>query len=114
MVFSEEIGVRKPDAKIFHYTTRKLRAKPEETVHVGDNLKMDVWGAKCAGLRAIHFSSEEGRDKLAESDPNSLVSLSRRLGDTKKDEILPDKVVYSLSMVVAAIEELESRQNHYE
>jgi putative hydrolase of the HAD superfamily len=107
MLFSEEIGIRKPDPKIFHLATQKLGVQPFEMVHVGDNLRADVWGARNAGVRAIHFSSQEGRDRVAESDPGSLVSLSRRLGNLTAERIVPDLEISSLSILVEAIEYLE-------
>jgi putative hydrolase of the HAD superfamily len=107
MVFSEEIGIRKPDPRIFQLATRRLGVQSFEIVHVGDNLKMDVWGAKNAGLKAIHFSSQEGRDRIAESDPNSLVSLSRKLGNLEGLKIVPDMEINSLAMLMKAIEELQ-------
>jgi putative hydrolase of the HAD superfamily len=108
MLFSEEIGIRKPDIRIFRLAAEKLGISPNEGVHVGDNLKCDVWGAQQAGFRAIHLSSEEGRDRLAESDPSSMVSWSRRLGDQEKSRIKPDKVIPSLGMAMNAIMELET------
>ena len=109
MIFSEEIGIRKPDRRIFHLAARRLGVQPCEIVHVGDNLKTDVWGAKTAGLKAIHFSSQEGRDKIAESDPSSLVSLSRKLGSLEGCKIVPDKEISSLAMLIRAIEQLETQ-----
>jgi len=106
-IFSDEVGVRKPDPRIFHLVTEKFRVKPCEVVHVGDNLKSDVWGAKNAGFRAVYFSCEAGRDRLAESDPASLVSLSRRLGDLRDDEIVSDATVTSLRMIMNVIKRLE-------
>lgn len=107
MLFSEEIGIRKPDLGIFRLAAQRLSVQPFEIVHVGDNLKTDVWGAKNAGLRAVHLLSLEGRDKIAESDPNSLVSLSRRLGDLEDRKIVPDREISSLAMLMEAIEELK-------
>jgi putative hydrolase of the HAD superfamily len=108
MIFSDEVRIRKPDEGIFHLAARGLKTKPQEVVHVGDNLKSDVWGAKNAGLRAILLLSDAGRDKIAESDPTSLVSLSRNLGNLKLEQITPDKTVASLAMVKKAIIELET------
>lgn len=108
MIFSDEVRIRKPDEGIFHLAARGLKTKPQEVVHVGDNLKSDVWGAKNVGLRAIYLSSDAGRDKIAESDPTSLVSLSRNLGNLKLEQITPDKTVASLAMVKKAIIELET------
>jgi len=108
MIFSDEVGIRKPDPRMFHLATKKLKAKPCEVVHVGDNLKTDVWGAKNAGFKAIYLSSDVGRDRIAESDPTSLVSLSRNLGNLRREQISPDRTVTSLAMVIKAIEELET------
>ena len=107
MVFSDEVGVRKPDARIFQITARRLKTDPWEIVHVGDNLKADVWGAENAGFKTIYFAGEEGRDSLAEADPTSLVALSRGLGTLKKEEIVPDKTIRHFNMLMGAIKELE-------
>ncbi len=109
MLFSDEIGIRKPNPKIFQIAAKNLNVKPHEVVHVGDNLKSDVWGAKNAGLKAIYLSTETGRDKIAESDPTSLVSISRKLGNLKEKEIVPDRTITSLGMVVEAIECLDRK-----
>jgi putative hydrolase of the HAD superfamily len=108
MLFSDEVGIRKPDPKIFQLVTQRLKVKPYEIVHIGDNLKSDVWGAKNAGFKAIYLSTEVGRDRMAESDPASLVSISRKTVNLKKDQIVPDKTITSLAMVIKAIEELDT------
>ena len=108
MIFSNEVGVRKPDRGIFNLAVRELKAKPQEIVHIGDNLKTDVWGAKNAGFRAIYLSGTEGHDLMAESDPESLVSLSRNLGGLTRGQIRADKTISSLLMVKKAVEELEA------
>jgi putative hydrolase of the HAD superfamily len=107
MIFSNEVCIRKPDKRIFCLAAQALETKPEEIVHVGDNLKADAWGAKNAGFKAIHLSSDAGRDKIAESDPTSLVSLSRSLGNLNLKEMKPDRTITSFSMVKEAIIELE-------
>jgi putative hydrolase of the HAD superfamily len=107
LAFSDEIGFRKPDYRIFHLVARKLKTDPNSVIHVGDNLRIDVWGAKSAGFRAICFACDEGRDKIAEADPNSLVARSRSLGTLEKDQIKPDKTISSLGEVKEAVEWLE-------
>ncbi len=104
MIFSEELGIRKPDRRIFNMATRGLKVKQCEAVHVGDNLKTDVWGAKNAGLKAIHLYSEVGHDKTAEADPNSLLSLSRKLGGPVTSQITPDSTISSLAMLTETVE----------
>ena len=108
MLFSDEVGIRKPNPEIFQMATQRLKVKPCEIVHIGDNLKSDVWGPKNAGLKAIYLSTEVGRDRIAESDPTSLVSISRKLNNLTKDQIVPDKTISSLAMAIEAIEELDT------
>ena len=107
MIFSDEIGIRKPDPRIFRLAAKKLKTKSHEAIHIGDNLKTDVWGAKNAGFRAIHFASEEGRDKLTENDPASYLSRSRNLGKIGKQKLMPDATVNSLAMASKTIEKLK-------
>jgi HAD superfamily hydrolase (TIGR01509 family) len=108
LVFSDEMGFRKPDSRIFHFLARKLKTEPSSIVHVGDNLRIDVWGAKNAGFKAIHFASEEGRDKIAEADPTSLVAISRNFGNLTEDQVIPDGTINSLAKAIQIIEKLEN------
>jgi putative hydrolase of the HAD superfamily len=108
MIFSDEVGIRKPDPEIFHLAAHKLRVRPREAVHIGDNLKSDVWGAKNAGFRAIYLSGTEGHDKIAEKDSKSLVILSRSLGNLQGEQMAPDKTISTLAMATKAIRELEN------
>ena len=53
IVASADIGVSKPDAAIFQFALDKLGVAPEHVWHVGDNLHVDVAGARNAGLTAV-------------------------------------------------------------
>ena len=48
---SREHGVAKPDPSIFLAACARLGCTPEEVLHVGDHIEMDVLGAARAGLR---------------------------------------------------------------
>jgi putative hydrolase of the HAD superfamily len=50
---SEEVGVRKPRAEIFHATLERLGVAPEEALHVGDRLEADVRGATELGMATV-------------------------------------------------------------
>jgi HAD superfamily hydrolase (TIGR01662 family) len=52
-VFSSEVGVRKPDARIFVEALGRVGAVPQETVFVGDRLRDDVEGARALGMRTV-------------------------------------------------------------
>src|SRR5574341_2124639 len=57
LTFSDELGIRKPDPRIFRWTLNKLGAQAEAAAHVGDNLAADVGGAQAAGLLGIHLAN---------------------------------------------------------
>ncbi len=52
IVTSEEIGVSKPDPKLFLVAAERLGVRPENTAMIGDSWK-DVEGAKNAGMKAV-------------------------------------------------------------
>ncbi|HHX15521.1 MAG TPA: HAD-IA family hydrolase, partial [Fibrobacter sp.] len=50
IVVSGEIRLKKPDAKIFEYTLKKLGLLPSEALMVGDDYEKDIVGAKNIGI----------------------------------------------------------------
>jgi putative hydrolase of the HAD superfamily len=56
IVLSEEVGIRKPDSRIFHYAASLLRIPPQDCLYVGDSYASDVIGAKKAGMLACWFN----------------------------------------------------------
>jgi FMN phosphatase YigB (HAD superfamily) len=53
--FSDEVGVRKPDAAIFLRTLAAAGVSPGAALHVGDDGEADVGGARAVGMRAVHY-----------------------------------------------------------
>jgi HAD superfamily hydrolase (TIGR01509 family) len=53
VISSADIRIEKPDPRIFDEAVRRLRAKRDHIVHVGDSPDDDFSGAIAAGLRAI-------------------------------------------------------------
>ena len=76
LTFSDECGIRKPAAEIFHRTLADLGAAPEDAVHVGDDPILDVEGARDAGMRVIQATSD-GR-VTAPVKPDAVI---RHLGE---------------------------------
>lgn len=56
IVSSEEAGVEKPDARIFHMCAQRAGVAPEECLFIGDSLKGDVFGAENAGMQALWYA----------------------------------------------------------
>ncbi len=50
---SAEVGVEKPDPRIFHVATGRLELPPSTCAYVGDIYEIDVVGAERAGLAGI-------------------------------------------------------------
>lgn len=67
VVISGEVGVAKPDARIFRLALDELGVLPENAWHVGDDLNTDVAGAKAAGLTAVWLN--RGDDPWKEGRP---------------------------------------------
>ncbi len=49
---AREAGVAKPDPRIFRQACQRLGQAPVAVLHIGDDLRADVLGARAAGLRA--------------------------------------------------------------
>lgn len=57
-IFSNEVGVAKPDPKIFTEAAALLGVAPSAITHVGDNFVADYQGATRAGMQAVHLAPE--------------------------------------------------------
>ncbi len=53
LITSEEVGVLKPDPRIYRVALARLGAEAAQTVMVGDNWPADVVGALAAGIRPV-------------------------------------------------------------
>lgn len=85
VVTSGEIGVEKPDARMFAAALEALGVEPTRAVMVGDDPEADMRGAAKAGLRTI---------------------LSTQFRAASGDTTPSDRVVASVSAVPAAVREL--------
>ena len=53
VVFSCELGILKPNRRIFEHACAQLGVSPRHTTMVGDSLPSDIRGAEQAGLHAV-------------------------------------------------------------
>jgi len=56
VIISEDVGVNKPNKKIFEHALAKASATKEESIMIGDSLEADIRGAQAFGLKAIFFN----------------------------------------------------------
>jgi len=57
-VTARELGVAKPDPRIFHHACAELGCTPGQVMHIGDDFQLDVAGAINAGLSAVWLRRE--------------------------------------------------------
>ena len=57
LVFSDEHGVPKPHAKVFHAALAPFEVEPAHAVHVGDIRRSDVAGARGGGMGTVRISA---------------------------------------------------------
>jgi putative hydrolase of the HAD superfamily len=69
---AEDIGIAKPDARLFHEALLRGGATAETAVHIGDHPGDDIAGAQQAGLRAIWFNPA-GKAWEAEKAPDAEI-----------------------------------------
>ncbi|MEP6693616.1 MAG: HAD family hydrolase [Chloroflexota bacterium] len=74
IVISAEVGIAKPDPRIFAHALRAVGAEAAGSVMIGDSLSRDVAGARAAGLRSIWIDREEGAPKLGDAVPDARVT----------------------------------------
>jgi putative hydrolase of the HAD superfamily len=78
IVISGEVGVAKPDPRIFSIVLERLGVEAKDAVMVGDSLARDVEGAHRAGLRAIWLDRGAARGDGPRAD-----GMIRRLSDLR-------------------------------
>ncbi len=66
VILSFQIGVVKPDEKIYRIALKKLKAKPEETLFIGDDFKNDVKAAKKIGMKTFYVRTKRKISNLIE------------------------------------------------
>lgn len=101
LVLSDELGrpFWKPDPLPFLTACRVLKARPEETLFVGDHPRRDIWGAQRLGMRTIRIRRADGyfrrHPNIAEALPDAEIAhlgeLLEVLGGQKRGFTLGEK-----------------------
>lgn len=68
VVFSQDVGYKKPNPEIFSIACEKANCLNAELIHVGDSLQSDVQGANAAGVLSI-WLNREGSAKYPKIKP---------------------------------------------
>ena len=79
LTVSEEVGVKKPNPEIFHYALRKAGAIAEESIMIGDEMAVDIDGARAAGMDTVMFNPKreiiEGNRTFEVNDLREIMEI---------------------------------------
>jgi len=73
VAISGELGVRKPDTRIFEHVLDELEVDPSDAWHVGDTLATDVAGAVAAGITSV-WVNRKARAR-GQGDPEPTIEV---------------------------------------
>jgi HAD superfamily hydrolase (TIGR01549 family) len=83
LVVSDDVGVSKPDRRIFDIALDRLGVRAEDAVMVGDAWVNDIVGAVGAGIRAVWFNPDR------KAMPATPAGVAEVYALTPPDDILP-------------------------
>ena len=64
IITSEEAGWHKPDKRIFQYALKCVNAKKDDSLMIGDNLEIDIKGARNFGMDQVFYNVDNIRHKI--------------------------------------------------
>jgi len=79
VLISGEVGIAKPDPRIFRQALSRLNAAPGRSVFVGDSMEHDIAGARNAGMMTVYIrkgKAEDTDDALCDLVVSDLRELS--------------------------------------
>lgn len=75
--FSDVLGRQKPEFEAFTTVLKHFNLRPDEAIHVGDNVREDFGGALVAGLKAVLIKNLKG--EVIEAEEFAIVPSIRHL-----------------------------------
>lgn len=75
-LYSDEVGIFKPDKRIFLEYCRRLNVKPQEVLHVGDSVIEDVGGALSSGMKVLMINRASSTKKVILPEINLMITCS--------------------------------------
>lgn len=72
IVFSSDVGFRKPEPEIYQKMMERLNIIPAQALMIGDNLEADVEGPKSIGMKAVLL--DRGNNSSGSISPSDSIS----------------------------------------
>ncbi len=76
LTISDEVGVRKPNIKMFHVACERAEVSPKDSMCVGDSIQNDIVGANSVGMTSIHINRKSDLliPKMGNEHPDYSIS----------------------------------------
>lgn len=97
IIVSDEIGIKKPNKKLFEYCLGKARVKSKETIYIGDRLDKDIKPARELGIYSVYIH-RGGKHDFKHPDVE------------RSEEIIPDFEINDMRDLIKIIEKLNKTQ----
>ena len=92
---SDEIGVRKPNPKLFEFCLKKFNIEGNETIYIGDRLEKDIIPAKLCNINSVLIHRGGKYD-------------THKTGNKFPEGIKPDYEISNLNEIFDIIDEINS------
>jgi putative hydrolase of the HAD superfamily len=79
-IFSNEVGIAKPNKRIFYMAAERLGVAPANIIHIGDDRHTDIFGASAAGFKTGWYNPKGiERDFECDIEITSLSEIERSI-----------------------------------
>lgn len=73
VVISGDLGIRKPDQRLFENALARMHLEPSEVLFVGNDMYRDVYGARKLGIKTVYFRSNQGQQERPGVEPDYII-----------------------------------------
>ena len=81
IIISEEVGIEKPDKRVFQVALDKLGVEAENTVMVGNRIDADIVGANRVGMKSVWFRWNDRYPEIVSSEEERPDSIIKSLAE---------------------------------
>ncbi|MEM1526890.1 MAG: HAD family hydrolase [Ignisphaera sp.] len=75
-LYSDEVGIFKPDKRIFLEFCKRLNVKPQEVLHIGDSVIEDVGGSLSSGMKVMMINRAGNARKVIVPEVGLMITHS--------------------------------------
>jgi putative hydrolase of the HAD superfamily len=73
IIVSKDVGISKPNPRIFEIALEKLGVNPNEAVMIGNTISTDIFGGNKVGMRTVLFQLSEDYQRFEWENPNHTI-----------------------------------------